>query len=69
MVVNIDSMPIHSATNKLNPNMVSKNVNYDKDCKTYKRCHDCIVSGCDYDISTHKCIKSGPVLDTSTATE
>ena len=47
--------------------MVSKNVHYDKDCGTYTDCHDCVVSGCDYDYTSQKCVRDGNNLDTSTA--
>ena len=62
----IQTLPIDSAKIKLNKALVSKNVDYDKECHSYKNCHDCIVSGCDFE--NNECIKGGPVLDTSTAT-
>jgi len=48
--------------------MVSDNVHYDEHCGTYTDCHDCVVSGCEYDPSAEKCVRDGNTHDAGTAT-
>jgi hypothetical protein len=69
MVAQLSSaLPVESGKKKISKNMVSGNIHYDKDCGTYTDCHDCVVSGCNYEVSTHTCVRDGNTLDTSTAT-
>jgi hypothetical protein len=60
-------LPVDSGKKKIPKNMVSKNVHYDEHCGTYLDCHDCVVSGCDFDYASQKCVRDNGILDTSTA--